>query len=60
MVATVTTRAAAIDEPGPVAAASALRASLPEATALSPAERSMLAEWLNRLIDRSPAQDASA
>jgi monoterpene epsilon-lactone hydrolase len=36
------------------------RASLPEATALSPAERNLLAEWLDRLIDRSPAEDASA
>jgi len=60
MVATVTTQAPPIDDPGPVAAASALRASLPEAAALSPAERGMLAEWLDRLIDRSPAQDAPA
>lgn len=54
MVAAVTTQAPAIDDPGPVAAASALLASLPRATALSRAERSLLAEWLDRLIDRSP------
>ncbi len=60
MIATVTTQASAIDDPGPMAAASALRASSPEATALSPAERNLLAEWLDRLIDRSPAEDASA
>lgn len=50
MVTAVTTRAPGIDEPGPAAAASALRARLPEATSLSPAERTLLAEWLDRLI----------
>jgi AcrR family transcriptional regulator len=56
MVAAVTTQAPVVDDPGPVAAAAALRASLPEANALSPAERSLLAEWLDRLIERGPTE----
>jgi len=36
---------------GPSAAAVTLRAALPELAEFSPAERSLLAEWLNRLAD---------
>jgi hypothetical protein len=43
------------DEPlpaaGPSAAAVTLRAALPELAEFSPAERLLLAEWLNRLAD---------
>jgi AcrR family transcriptional regulator len=60
MVTAVTTQAPAIDDPGPAAAANALRASLPETTALSPAERSLLTDWLDRLIDRAPTKDVSS
>ncbi|GAB3465440.1 TetR/AcrR family transcriptional regulator [Streptomonospora sediminis] len=50
MVAAVTYRRPAVpEEPGPAGAARALRASLPEQTALSDAERHLLQEWLNRL-----------
>ena len=49
VIAAVTTTDAAVDAPGPVAAAIALCARLPEATALSEAERRLLDEWLQRI-----------
>ncbi len=45
----ITTRQPAIGAPGPAVAAIALRACLPEATALSEAERRLLEEWLHRI-----------
>jgi hypothetical protein len=38
-----------LESPGPAAAAIALRAVLPEATALTGGERRLLEEWLDRL-----------
>ncbi len=49
VIAAITTDAPAVREPGPRGAAIALRAALPELDGLSPAERAMLAEWLDRL-----------
>lgn len=49
VIAAVTTTGMAVGAPGPAAAAIALRARLPEATALSEAERRLLDEWLQRL-----------
>jgi AcrR family transcriptional regulator len=49
VVAAIATDAPVVDGSGPAAAAAALRASLEEADALSPAERELLAEWLTRL-----------
>jgi AcrR family transcriptional regulator len=48
-IAAITTDSAVFDGAGPVAAAVALRAVLPEATSLSDGERSLLTEWLDRL-----------
>jgi AcrR family transcriptional regulator len=50
MVDAVTSRQPAVREPGPAGAARALRAALPEQTALSGAEQRLLGEWLGRLI----------
>jgi hypothetical protein len=49
VIAAITTDAPAIETPGPAAAAIALRATLPEATALTDGERHVLREWLDRL-----------
>ncbi|MEV0406204.1 helix-turn-helix domain-containing protein [Actinoallomurus sp. NPDC050550] len=49
MLAAVTNRQPAVQEEGPAGAARALRAALPEQTALSDAERRLLSEWLDRL-----------
>ncbi|UBU09213.1 TetR/AcrR family transcriptional regulator [Nonomuraea gerenzanensis] len=49
MVAAVTTDEPAVQDPGPAGAARALRAVLPQQTALSEAEQRLLAEWLDRL-----------
>ncbi|MER5434638.1 TetR/AcrR family transcriptional regulator [Streptomyces sp. NPDC002588] len=51
MVAAVTNRQPAVQDAGPAGAARALRAALPEQTALSGAEQHLLGEWLNRLAD---------
>ena len=37
--------------PGPAAAAVTLRAALPDLTALTPAERTLLADWLDRITE---------
>jgi AcrR family transcriptional regulator len=58
MVATVTTQQPAVREPGPAGAARALRAALPDQTALSAAERRLLTEWLDRLAANPPEQPA--
>lgn len=49
MVTAVTTEKPAVQDAGPAAAALALRATLPEQSALSNAERRLLDEWLARL-----------
>ncbi|WP_061297376.1 TetR/AcrR family transcriptional regulator [Herbidospora cretacea] len=49
MLTAVTTREPATQEAGPAGAARALRAALPEQTALSEGERGLLEEWLDRL-----------
>ncbi|WP_432930430.1 TetR/AcrR family transcriptional regulator [Microbispora sp. CA-135349] len=48
-IAAITTDAPAVETPGPAAAAMALRAALPDATALTDGERHVLGEWLDRL-----------
>jgi AcrR family transcriptional regulator len=49
VIAAITTDAAATPDPGPVSAAIALRAVLPQVTALTAHERGLLQEWLNRI-----------
>ncbi|GAB1819676.1 TetR/AcrR family transcriptional regulator [Herbidospora sp. RD11066] len=49
MLAAVTTHEPAVREAGPAGAARALRAALPEQTALSRSEQHLLEEWLDRL-----------
>lgn len=49
IIATVTTDPPPDAEPGPVASAVAMRAVLPQATALTNPERELLAEWLDRI-----------
>ncbi|MGW2602117.1 TetR/AcrR family transcriptional regulator [Streptomyces klenkii] len=49
MVAAVTHEKPAVQDAGPAGAARALRALLPEQTALSDAEQHLLSEWLDRL-----------
>ena len=48
-IAAITTDAPAFISSGPVAAAIALRAVLPEVQSLTSGERLLLTEWLNRL-----------
>jgi len=48
-IAAITTNSPAFETSGPAAAAATLRAVLPEVELLSPGERSLLTEWLNRL-----------
>jgi AcrR family transcriptional regulator len=52
LMAAIITDAPAVETPGPAAAAIALRAALPEATALTESERSLLSDWLDRLTAR--------
>ena len=49
IIAAITTASSVLNKPGPAAAAVALHAVLPDAGALSPGERTILAEWLERL-----------
>lgn len=51
VLAAIASDAPVTSAPGPAAAAVALRASLPDASALTTAERRLLAEWLDRLAD---------
>jgi hypothetical protein len=53
VIAAITTDAPALEAPGPAAAAIALRAVLPDATALTDGERRLLGEWLDRLADHA-------
>lgn len=48
-IAAITTDTPAVRTPGPVGAAVALRAVLPDATALTEAERGLLDDWLDRI-----------
>ncbi|WP_026925272.1 TetR/AcrR family transcriptional regulator [Glycomyces arizonensis] len=50
-IAAITTDAPATADPGPVAAAVALRAALPRTDALTDAERGLLRQWLDRIAD---------
>ncbi|WP_246536621.1 TetR/AcrR family transcriptional regulator [Saccharopolyspora endophytica] len=49
VITAITTDAPATSDPGPIAAALALAANLPEDTALSTNEKAMLGEWLDRI-----------
>ncbi len=49
VIATITTNAPASSRPGPVSAAVALRAVLPQTTALTAREQDLLREWLDRI-----------
>lgn len=49
MVTAVTSQEPAVQDPRPAGAARALRASLPEQTTLTSAERHLLREWLDRI-----------
>ncbi|MDQ6636492.1 MAG: TetR/AcrR family transcriptional regulator [Candidatus Dormibacteraeota bacterium] len=49
VIAAITTDASAAAAPGPIGAAVAMRAVLPQTTALSPRERGLLREWLDRI-----------
>ena len=40
--------------PGPIPAANALRTEIPDLTMLSPGERHVLAEWLDRIVSAHP------
>lgn len=51
VIAAITTDTPAVAKPGPAAAANALKAMLPDATALTEGERRLLSEWLDRLAD---------
>jgi AcrR family transcriptional regulator len=51
VIAAITTDAPVIDDPGPAAAATALRAALAGTNVLSEAEHRLMAEWLERLAD---------
>ncbi|MEU8192195.1 TetR/AcrR family transcriptional regulator [Microbispora amethystogenes] len=53
-IAAITTDAPAVETPGPAAAAVALRATLPDAAALTDGERHVLGEWLDRLAAGPP------
>ncbi|HEY2266853.1 MAG TPA: hypothetical protein VGI96_29820, partial [Streptosporangiaceae bacterium] len=44
--------------PGPAAAAVTLRAALPDLTTLTPAERTLLADWLDRIAGSPAAHPA--
>jgi AcrR family transcriptional regulator len=49
VIAAITTDAPAVASPGPVSAAAALRAVLPQTTALTDREQSLMEEWLDRI-----------
>ncbi len=49
VIAAITTGSPVLENPGPAAAAVALRAVLPETISLSEGERALLTEWLERL-----------
>jgi len=49
IIAAITTDTPELAPPGPVSAAVALRAVLPQTTALTDREQSLLQEWLDRI-----------
>ncbi len=51
LIAAVTTDVPASVAPGPAGAAIAMRAVLPQATALTAPERALMGEWLDRVVD---------
>jgi len=51
VIAAITTETPAMATPGPAGAAIALRAVLPEVTALTDQERGLLREWLDRIVN---------
>lgn len=51
VIGSITTDAPVAPQPGPVGAAVALRAVLPQTTTLSAPERTLLREWLDRIAD---------
>jgi AcrR family transcriptional regulator len=53
VIAAITTDAPAPTTPGPVSAATALRAVLPQTSALTAHEQALLREWLDRIADSS-------
>ncbi|MGW2309045.1 TetR/AcrR family transcriptional regulator [Actinomadura luteofluorescens] len=53
VIAAIATGAPAPATPGPVGAAIALRAALPQVAALTEPERGLMREWLDRIADRS-------
>ena len=55
VIAAITTGSPTLASPGPAAAAIALRAVLPDATALTGGEHRLLEEWLDRLAAGRPA-----
>jgi AcrR family transcriptional regulator len=54
VIAAIVTDAPALADPGPVTAAVALRAALPRTTALTPHERALLRDWLDRIAAEGP------
>jgi len=56
VITAITTDAGAAPDPGPVPAANALRAHLPDLKALTDGERQLLDEWLARLAGDQPGQ----
>ncbi|WP_307125601.1 TetR/AcrR family transcriptional regulator [Streptomyces sp. B1I3] len=53
VITAITTDTPAVAEPGPAGAAVALRAALPQTSALTANERALLAEWLDRIAARA-------
>jgi hypothetical protein len=49
--ATILTDASTAAKPGPAVAAVTLRAALPDLTTLTPAERALLGDWLDRIAE---------
>jgi AcrR family transcriptional regulator len=54
VIAAITTDAPATAAPGPVAAAVALRAVLAQTDALTPSERDLMRDWLDRIAEKAP------
>ncbi|MEV1169428.1 TetR/AcrR family transcriptional regulator [Nonomuraea sp. NPDC049784] len=54
VIAAITTDAPATAAPGPMAAAVALRAVLPQSDALTASERNLMRDWLDRIAERAP------
>ena len=54
VVAAIATAEPRPQAPGPIPAANALRTEIPDLTMLSPGERHVLAEWLDRIVSAHP------